>query len=99
MYALGQGGALGQMRRMLGAVGIVHLEADDLAAEEIQDQIQVEPASLHLRRQEGHVPAPDLPWGGGKVRARRHRGAGAPVHGGSLAVLASTRWKLASLAR
>src|SRR3954452_13482243 len=74
MYALGQGGALGQMRRMLGAVGIVHLEADDLAAEEIQDQVQVEPASLHLRRQEGHVPAPDLPWGGGHVRAWRRCG-------------------------
>src|SRR4051794_23037384 len=45
--------------------GVVHLEADDLAAVEIQDQVQVEPAALHLRRQEGHVPAPDLPWSGG----------------------------------
>src|SRR3954453_6265370 len=76
MDALGQGGALGQVRGMLGAVAVVHLEADDFAAVEIQDEVQVEPAALHLRRQEGHVPAPDLPWAGGHVRARRRRGPG-----------------------
>ena len=85
MYTLGQGGPFGQMRRMLGAVGLVHLEADDLAAEEIQDQVQVEPAALHLRRQEGHVPAPDLPWSGSHVGARRRRRSRrrAPARGGS----------------
>jgi Transposase DDE domain group 1 len=32
--------------RVLGAVGVVHLEADDLAAVEVQDQVEIEPASL-----------------------------------------------------
>ena len=55
VHALGQGGALGQVRRVLGAVGLVHLEADDLAAVEIQDQVEVEPAALDLRRQQGQT--------------------------------------------
>ena len=33
MDALGERGAPGQMRGMIGAVGVVHLEADDLAAD------------------------------------------------------------------
>src|ERR1700674_1372377 len=48
----------------------MHLEADDLAAVEVQDQVEVEPASLDLRRQERHVPAPDVAGTGGDVRGR-----------------------------
>src|SRR3984957_14808068 len=48
-----------QVSRVLGTVGVMHLEADDLAAVEVQDQVEVEPASLDLCRQERHVPAPD----------------------------------------
>jgi hypothetical protein len=47
----------GQMRRMIGGVGVVHLEADDLAAVEVKDQVEIEPASLDLCRQERRVRA------------------------------------------
>src|SRR6185312_5068080 len=70
MHALSEGCASGQMGRMLGAVGVMHLEADDLAAVEVQDQVEVEPASLDLCRQERHVPAPDLGRAGGNVGGR-----------------------------
>src|SRR5271165_1833277 len=60
----------GQMGRVLGAVGIMHLEADDLAAVEVEDQVEIEPASLDLRRQERHIPAPDLAGAGGDVCGR-----------------------------
>jgi hypothetical protein len=61
---------------MIGAVGLVHLEADHLAAEQVEDEGEedegeIEPAPLHLCRQEAHIPAPDLPWGGRDMRARR----------------------------
>ena len=36
---LGERGASGQMRGMIGAVGVMHLEADNLAAVEIEDQV------------------------------------------------------------
>ena len=39
-------GAAGQMGGMLGAVGVLHLEADDLAAVEVQDQVKIEPSQL-----------------------------------------------------
>ena len=70
---------------MLGTVGVMHLEADDLAAVEVEDQVEVKPASLDLCRQERHVPAPDLAGTGGDVRGRRARcprrlGAAAAVH-------------------
>ena len=56
---------------MLGLVGSVHLETDDLAAVEVQDQVQVEPETLDAARQEGHVPAPHLARTGRDVRAGR----------------------------
>src|ERR1700674_4499670 len=70
MHTLGEGCASGQMGRMLGAVGVVHLEADDLAAVEVQDQVEVEPASLDLCWKERYIPAPDLGRAGGNVRGR-----------------------------
>src|SRR4051795_8251777 len=56
---------------MIGAVGLMHLEADDLAAEQIEDEVEIEPSPLHLGRQERHVPAPDLTWAGRDMGARR----------------------------
>ena len=35
-----------QVSSVLGTVGVMHLKADDLAAVEVQDQVEVEPASL-----------------------------------------------------
>ena len=48
VYPLGEGRAPGQMRRVLGGVGVMHLKAHDLAAVEIEDQVQIEPAALDL---------------------------------------------------
>jgi len=82
---LGQRGAAHQVRGMVGVIGIVHLPAHDLAAVQIQNQIQVEPASHHLCRQVRHVPAPHLPRCGGDVRGRRSDRLGrlgAPTMGG-----------------
>ena len=46
----------------------------DLAAVQIQDQVQVKPAPRHHSGQVGHVPAPDLTGRGGDVGAgRAHR--------------------------
>ena len=49
-----------QMRGVVGAVGVVHLETDDLAAVEVEGiSIEIEPSSLHGRGQErSRVPAP-----------------------------------------
>jgi hypothetical protein len=71
VHALGKGGAPGKVGGMIGAVGLMHLEADDLAAEQVEDEAEVEPSPLHLGRQEGHVPAPDLTWAGRDMGARR----------------------------
>jgi hypothetical protein len=49
----------------------MHLPAHDLAAVQVEDQVQVEPSSHHLCRQVGHVPAPDLARRRGDVRGRR----------------------------
>ena len=68
--AFGQRGALEQAHRVVRVVGLMDLPADDLAAVEVQDQVQVEPETLHAARQEGHVPAPHLAGAGGDVRAR-----------------------------
>ena len=69
--SLGQRGAAHQVRGMVGVIGVMHLPAHDLAAVQVEDQVQVEPPSHHLRRQVGHVPAPDLPRFGSDVRGGR----------------------------
>jgi hypothetical protein len=56
---------------MVGAVGLVHHEAGDLAAEQIEDEIEVEPSPLHLGWQERQVPTPDLARAGGNMGAWR----------------------------
>src|ERR1700736_4767159 len=76
MDGFSERGAPGQMRGVIGAVGIVYLEADDLAAVDVEDQVQIEPPSLHGRGQERHIPAPDSPGPSGDVRGWRTRSAG-----------------------
>lgn len=56
---------------MVGVIRIVHFPAHDLAAVQVQDQIEVEPSSEHLRRQVGHVPTPHLLRCCGDVRGWR----------------------------
>src|SRR5271166_1610590 len=50
MHPLSQCRTAGQMGRVLGGVGVMHLEADDLTTVQIKDQVEIEPASLHLCR-------------------------------------------------
>jgi hypothetical protein len=50
MYTLGERRASCQMSCVLGAVSVMHLKTDDLAAVEVQDQVEIEPSSLDLRR-------------------------------------------------
>src|SRR3954462_375261 len=69
--ALSERRTSGQMRSMLGGIRVMHLETHDLAAIQVEDQIQVEPTSLHLRRKERHIPAPDLAGASGNMGARR----------------------------
>ena len=76
MQVLGDGRAPQQVHGMLGVVGLVDLEADDLAAVQVQDQVQIEPATHYRRRQVRHVPARDVPRRGGHVRARRTEALG-----------------------
>src|SRR5215472_17501897 len=66
--AFGECCAFGQMRGVLGTVGVMHLETDDLAAIEIEDQVQIVPTTLDLCRQERHIPAPDLAGAGRDMR-------------------------------
>jgi hypothetical protein len=40
MHALGERRSPGQVSSVLSTVGVMHLEADDLAAVEVEDQIQ-----------------------------------------------------------
>src|SRR5690349_2424012 len=75
MHAFGEGCSPGQVSRMFGTVRIMHLKADDLAAVEVEDQVEVEPAPLDLRRQERSVPAPNVAGTGGNVRGRWPRRA------------------------
>ncbi len=45
---------------MLGGIGAVHFPADDLAAVQVKDQVQVEPAARRRREQISHIPTPYL---------------------------------------
>lgn len=79
----GQCGPANQMGSVFGRIGLMHFPADDLAAVEIEDQIQVKPASGHGGGQVGHVPAPHLARCRGDVGGRwsggRRRLGAAPV--------------------
>ena len=64
------------MHGMVGAVVGMHLPAHDLAAVQIQNQIQVKPAAKHRRGQIGHIPVQDLTDPGGDVGRGRAFGSG-----------------------
>src|ERR1019366_503380 len=75
----------GEMRGVIGTVGRMHLEANDLAAVDVEDHVEIKPPSLDLCRQERHVPAPDFAGLSGDVRGWRPRlpwrmGTAPPVH-------------------
>jgi hypothetical protein len=55
MHPLGERRSPGQVSRVLGTVRVMDLEADDLAAVEVEDQVEIEPASLDGRRQERQI--------------------------------------------
>ena len=91
--SVGQGDfkqALEQMDSVIGLIAGMDFPADDHAAVEVHDQVQIKPLPLHLGGQVGHVPAPYLAWAGGNVCAwrtsRLWRLAAAPM--GVLAVSA-----------
>ena len=58
MDALGETGALDQAAGMFGAFLGVHRPADDLAAEDVLDQVQAVDLSPDRRGQKGDIPAP-----------------------------------------
>src|SRR5580693_657497 len=85
MHALSECRSPGQVSSVLGGVGVMHLETNDLATVQIKDQVEIEPASLDLCRQERYIPTPDLPGAGGNVGGRWARwpwwlGAPSAVH-------------------
>ena len=47
VQALGKSRPAQQIDGIIGAVALVDLEADDLAAEQVQDQIQIEPRPIN----------------------------------------------------
>ena len=60
--------AADQMRGMISVVTVMHLPTDNFSAVEVQDEIELKPASQSLRWQIGHVPAPHLAGAAGDVR-------------------------------
>lgn len=61
---------------MVGVVAVVDFGADDPAAVQAPDQVQMEPAAHHDGRRVGHVPAPDRARRRGHVGGGRWAGAG-----------------------
>lgn len=60
---------------MLRTLVGMYLPADNLAAVQIQDQIQVKPSANNRRGRIGHIPAPDMAPGRGDVGGRLALGA------------------------
>ncbi|TLD43993.1 MAG: hypothetical protein FAZ92_03766 [Accumulibacter sp.] len=58
--AFGERAAAEQIGGVVGVVGRLDGEADDLAAADVEDQVEKEPLSGDRSGQMGHVPAPDL---------------------------------------
>ncbi len=74
MDALGERGALDQLGGVIEVIRHLDGEADDFAAIEIEDQVEVEPLADHVRWQIGQVSAPDLAGAGSEVRGGRPGG-------------------------
>ncbi|EXI82399.1 MAG: hypothetical protein AW10_00502 [Candidatus Accumulibacter appositus] len=71
MNTLGQGRAFDQVSGVVRIVPGLDREADDLAAIQVQDQVEVEPLADDLGGQISHVPAPDLTRAGSNLRRGR----------------------------
>src|SRR3954468_4247304 len=56
---------------VLGAFALVDLPGNDLAAEDVEDQVEVEEHAPDWTRHPGDVPAPDLAGAAGAVAGRR----------------------------
>ena len=74
MRAFSQRRSLEQLRGMIAGFRLVHYVANDLAAIEIQNQVEIKPSAGDARSQPGHVPAPHL------ARCRRHTRGGRACH-------------------
>src|SRR3954464_2442332 len=68
--AFGQSSSSQKVHRMIGAVGVVHLKAHDLAAVHVQDDVQIEPLAHDATGEERQVPAPQLSRRGRDMRTR-----------------------------
>src|SRR5215203_6405116 len=90
---------------VLGAFALVDLPANDLAAEDVEDQVEIEEHAPDWTRHPGDVPAPDFAGATGAVAgrrwaARRRLGAAAMVlllFGPQDAVEAGFRGEVAAL--
>lgn len=60
VQAFGERGAPEQVGGMIGVITGLDGETDDLAAVEVEDQVEIEPLSDDRSGQIGHVPAPNL---------------------------------------
>ena len=69
--SFGKSGASREMRRVIRIIGVGDGIAHDLAAIEVQDQIEIEPAPGNLGWQIGPIPAPDLAGGGSHMSGGR----------------------------
>ena len=59
-YAVCKSGSLNDAGVMLGIVRFMHLPALDLAAIDVENQIQIKPAPDNFSGQVRHIPAPKL---------------------------------------
>ena len=70
---------------MISVIAVMHLPADNLAAIEVEGEVEVKPLALHLGWQISHVPTPHLARFGRNVRGQRSpllRCLGAPAVSG-----------------
>jgi len=67
MEPFGQTGLAYQHGRVLSAFLFMHLPADDLAAINVEDQVQAVEQAFGRGGQEGNVPTPHLVWTSGLI--------------------------------
>jgi hypothetical protein len=71
MDAFGQRGSAQKIDRVIGAIALMHFEADDLAAVHVQDQVKIKSLTHDTTGKEREIPAPQLARRCGNVCARR----------------------------
>lgn len=57
-------------RGVIGVIAVMLFPANNLAAVQVKDQVEVNPSPLHLGRPVRHFPTPYLTQLGGDIRAR-----------------------------